>query len=126
MGEPGCLPSSRKAEAMPDIKIRIAVVQLRVEGVEITKLIGTRRSRTVTVAEGRGQIIQGVGPCIVRSQPQSLVSKVSNRILDVQSVVMAVALIAAVVHIAVLIIEAVTGVRIPQEGSTTTGRIDVG
>src|ERR1700681_2400750 len=107
MGEPGCFPSSRKAEAMPDIKIGIAVIQLGVKSIEIAKLIGTRRSRTVTVAEGRGQIIQGVRESVVGSKSQSLVSKVSNRIFDVHGIVMAVALIAAVVHVAVLIIDAI-------------------
>ena len=107
---------------MADVEIRIAVVQLWVKGIEIAQGVES----SCPVAKRGREIVQGVREGVVCGQSQAFVQEIRHLVPEVEGVVMAVALVAAEVHVAVLVVEAVAKVLVPQVQATRRNRVDVG
>src|SRR5271166_299957 len=103
---PRKLPYAAQNEPIRYVVIGVSVAQLGVEGVEISQVIDARLA-PVEFSESRRQVVQGVRPGIIRRQIQPLVQQVGAGPPDVDGVVVVIAVVAAEIHVAVLIVEAV-------------------
>src|SRR5208283_1760291 len=93
--KPGSLPNRGDDKALPNVIVRTAPVELRVQGIQIPKVADVAGTTLGVLGEGRTLVIQGVRPGEVRHHAETGIVQVLRLEFEVDGVVAASTIAAA-------------------------------